>query len=95
MQKVLFVQTQEPSVRSDIIAWGFEDANLAAQEISRRNDWDVPVGLLNNWDTFSGVRPTNFKTVLHCLADGWNLLSAPTEVKIQGTVKAFDWILVK
>ena len=78
VQQVLIVETEKCGLRSNAVAWGAEDPSLYVH--------NKPVGL-----TPAAKFPHTYPTPLAALADGWRLLSPPTEIAGGG----FEWWFVR
>jgi hypothetical protein len=78
VRELLILDTESPSVRAEVVSWGHEDPSLLY--------WGKSFSYAPN----QPVRPP---TVLHAMADGWELLAPPT----QGNPPAstFTWWLTR
>src|SRR5262245_60089843 len=102
MQKVLTMETDGPSLRSEAQGWSAEDGNEAIQ-FARGGK---PVGLMGYGAREAGdvgrARASraspylrdwySYETPYHALGDGWKLLSPP---QFDPTDKVYEWWFVK
>jgi len=70
--QVANVSTNDPTVRSEIDGWTFEDASLLVKKASASDPSKIFIGY-----TPSPKDIPLYTTVLEMLADGWELLSPP------------------
>jgi hypothetical protein len=95
--KVLIVNTSEPSLRSEIWGWGYEDSDLFKE--------GEPIGLTPSpqmgWKALENPDPFwSPKTVLEALYRGWKLLGPPQCENTrpnysEDTEESWAWWLVK
>lgn len=90
MQKILIMQTEQPSVRSDTIGFSAEDGDLV--------QLGAPIGLSRS------LWVENYHTPLHAIGDGWRLLAPPVpfeenrqnpKTNQEYTVTCYEWWLIK
>jgi hypothetical protein len=84
--KFLIVDTESPTLRSEIVGWSYEDISLINPS--------KPIGLSPSWNTHA-PRP-QFTCVAFALAAGWNLLGPPTSYEYQtdnGPKTCWTWWL--
>ena len=79
--QVLSVETRRPSLRAEIEAWDIEDASMLVK--------GKPIGF-----TPRPIAPLP-ETVLHALADGWELLGPPVETSARWKIRIYDWWLTR
>ena len=91
--KVLILNTSEPSLRSEVWGWGYEDSSLYVP--------NKPIGFTPSLR--SGLKKQELaeyspKTVLEALANGWKLLGTPQSESItvgDDKEEAWTWWLTK
>lgn len=85
----LILETSDPTMRAEVHGWDCED--------TRAVQLDKPIGLSGH-----GEHLPEYKTPLHALADGWELIAPPvackTTIRCEGHVETkiyYDWWLRK
>lgn len=98
--KVLICTTLTPDLRSECVAWSYEDSSNVLTEFERQQRVNpgkysapnqIPVGLIP-----SGVKRGSsyaYPTVLHALGDGWRLLAPPQPSDGPESSVEWDWWL--
>ena len=82
MREVLIFTTGEPSLRSEVIGWTHEDPSLFVR--------DKPIG-------YTPAPRYNYspKTAMQAMADGWELVTAPTREVEENGEEYWTWWMTK